>query len=181
MRVAVLSDIHGFDLAVETVLADLDATGPYDAVVIATHSGQALAMLAEPTSAQREVLGAIGYSRNVALLHTDTSLLPDAEHARALDAMLWTRQPMSFLPHVASASPLAGETPITLATAAPEGGWPHDDVLINLAAELPPQFERFKMLVEVVGTEDHHRQPARERWRHYAAQGMPPTPHNMKG
>ena len=55
----------------------------YDAVVIATHSGQALAMLAEPTSAQREVLGAIGYSRNVALLHTDTSLLPDAEQARA--------------------------------------------------------------------------------------------------
>ena len=35
MRVAVLSDIHGFDLAFETVLADLDATGPYDAVVIA--------------------------------------------------------------------------------------------------------------------------------------------------
>ncbi|MCB1937619.1 MAG: DNA polymerase III subunit chi [Rhodocyclaceae bacterium] len=118
---------------------------------------------------------AFGAGRKVAVL------LPDAEHARALDAMLWTRQPMSFLPHVASASPLAGETPITLATAAPEGGWPHDDVLINLAAELPPQFERFKMLVEVVGTEDHHRQPARERWRHYAAQGMPPTPHNMKG
>ena len=40
-------------------------------------------MLAEPTSAQRRVLGAIGYSRNVALLHTDTSLLPDAEQARA--------------------------------------------------------------------------------------------------
>ncbi len=35
MRVAVLSDIHGFDLAFETVLADLDATGPYDAVVVA--------------------------------------------------------------------------------------------------------------------------------------------------
>jgi predicted phosphodiesterase len=35
MRVAVLSDIHGYDLAFETVLADLDATGPYDAVVVA--------------------------------------------------------------------------------------------------------------------------------------------------
>jgi predicted phosphodiesterase len=35
MRVAVLSDIHGFDLAFETVLADLDATAPYDAVVVA--------------------------------------------------------------------------------------------------------------------------------------------------
>ncbi len=34
----------------------------YDAVVIATHPAQALAMLAEPTAAQREVLGALPYS-----------------------------------------------------------------------------------------------------------------------
>ena len=55
----------------------------HDAVVVATHPGQALAMLAEPTPAHVEVLGAIGYSPNMALLHTDTSLLPDAEGARA--------------------------------------------------------------------------------------------------
>ena len=55
----------------------------YDAVVIATHPGHALTMLAEPTPAQREVLGAMPYSPNVALLHTDTSLLPQATDARA--------------------------------------------------------------------------------------------------
>jgi predicted NAD/FAD-binding protein/DUF1365 family protein len=55
----------------------------YDAVIVATHPGQALAMLAEPTTAQREVLGAIGYSRNIALLHTDTSVLPRARQAWA--------------------------------------------------------------------------------------------------
>jgi len=48
----------------------------YDAVVLATHPGQALAMLAEPTAVQRDVLGAMPYSPNTALLHTDTSLLP---------------------------------------------------------------------------------------------------------
>lgn len=48
----------------------------YDAVVIATHPAQALAMLAEPTPRQAEVLGAMPYSPNTALLHTDTSLLP---------------------------------------------------------------------------------------------------------
>jgi predicted NAD/FAD-binding protein/DUF1365 family protein len=47
----------------------------FDAVVIATHPGQALAVLAEPTAAQREVLTAMPYSRNVALLHTDTSVM----------------------------------------------------------------------------------------------------------
>ncbi|HVK27740.1 MAG TPA: FAD-dependent oxidoreductase, partial [Nocardioides sp.] len=60
-------------------------SGPevYDAVVIATHPEQALGMLAEPTTAQREVLGAIPYSPNTALLHTDTRLLPRAEDAHA--------------------------------------------------------------------------------------------------
>jgi predicted phosphodiesterase len=35
MRIAVLSDIHGFSIALERVLADLDATGPYDEIVVA--------------------------------------------------------------------------------------------------------------------------------------------------
>ncbi|GAA2149796.1 hypothetical protein GCM10009844_29860 [Nocardioides koreensis] len=55
----------------------------YDAVVVATHPGHALAMLAEPTPAQREVLGAMPYSPNTALLHTDTSLMPHARNAWA--------------------------------------------------------------------------------------------------
>ena len=54
-----------------------------DAVVVATHPGPALAMLAEPTPEQREVLAAIPYSDNTALLHTDESLLPAAAGARA--------------------------------------------------------------------------------------------------
>jgi predicted phosphodiesterase len=35
MRVAVLSDIHGFSLALETVRADIAEQGPFDAVVVA--------------------------------------------------------------------------------------------------------------------------------------------------
>jgi predicted NAD/FAD-binding protein len=48
----------------------------FDEVVIATHSDQALSMLADPSEAEREILGAIPYQRNEAVLHTDTSLLP---------------------------------------------------------------------------------------------------------
>jgi predicted NAD/FAD-binding protein len=48
----------------------------FDQVVIATHSDQALAMLADPSEAEREILGAIPYQHNEAMLHTDTSLLP---------------------------------------------------------------------------------------------------------
>ncbi len=59
------------------------ATTSYDAVVIATHPEQALTMLEEPTALQREVLTALPYSANTALLHTDTSVLPRASRARA--------------------------------------------------------------------------------------------------
>ncbi|MFC7496364.1 MULTISPECIES: FAD-dependent oxidoreductase [unclassified Nocardioides] len=55
----------------------------FDAVVVATHPHQALAMLADPTPAQSEVLRAIGYSPNTAQLHTDSSLLPQASRAHA--------------------------------------------------------------------------------------------------
>ena len=48
----------------------------FDAVVVATHPGQALSMLAEPTGTQREVLTAMPYSPNTAQLHTDQSVLP---------------------------------------------------------------------------------------------------------
>lgn len=48
----------------------------FDHVVLATHSDQALALLSDPTDAEREVLGAIPYLENRTLLHTDTSVLP---------------------------------------------------------------------------------------------------------
>ena len=60
-----------------------DATRVFDAAVIATHPDQALLMLAEPTDAERAVLGAIPYCTNHAQLHTDESVLPRHGRARA--------------------------------------------------------------------------------------------------
>jgi predicted NAD/FAD-binding protein len=48
----------------------------FDRIVVATHSDQALAPLADPSRAEREVLGAIPYQDNEAVLHTDPSLMP---------------------------------------------------------------------------------------------------------
>jgi predicted NAD/FAD-binding protein len=58
-------------------------TAVFDAIVIATHPDQALLMLAEPTDAERAVLGAIPYCTNHAQLHTDESVLPRHRRARA--------------------------------------------------------------------------------------------------
>jgi uncharacterized protein len=52
-------------------------TESFDRVVIATHSDQALAMLGpNATKAEREVLGAIPYQPNEAVLHTDARMMP---------------------------------------------------------------------------------------------------------
>src|SRR4051794_31806743 len=53
----------------------------FDQVVIATHSDQALALLGDPSEAEREVLSAIPYQRNEAVLHTDASLMPSRRAA----------------------------------------------------------------------------------------------------
>jgi uncharacterized protein len=59
------------------VLVSTDrGTEHFDDVVMACHSDQSLALLADPSPAEREVLGAIRYHRNRAVLHTDTSVLP---------------------------------------------------------------------------------------------------------
>lgn len=59
------------------------ATHPFDKIVVATHADTALGLLADPTPAEKEVLGAFGYSHNETLLHRDATLLPTHLAARA--------------------------------------------------------------------------------------------------
>jgi predicted NAD/FAD-binding protein len=64
----------------------------FDEVVLACHSDQALAMLGTAANeAERAILGAVGYHRNRAVLHTDTGLLP--RNARAWAAWNYERAP----------------------------------------------------------------------------------------
>jgi predicted NAD/FAD-binding protein len=48
----------------------------FDQVFIACHSDQALRLLSDPSHEERDILGAIPYQANEALLHTDASLMP---------------------------------------------------------------------------------------------------------
>ncbi len=63
--------------------ADDDTAESFDGVVVATHPHQALRLLTTPTRRERQLLGAIDYTVNPTLLHTDTSVLPRAERAAA--------------------------------------------------------------------------------------------------
>jgi predicted NAD/FAD-binding protein len=58
-------------------------TERFDKVVLACHSDQSLALLADASAQERAALGAIRYQANRAVLHTDTSVLPRARRAWA--------------------------------------------------------------------------------------------------
>ena len=55
----------------------------FDRVILALHSDQALKILSDPSAAEREILGALPYQQNLAVLHTDTRLLPRSTRAWA--------------------------------------------------------------------------------------------------
>lgn len=76
-----------------TVRDGLGRCETYDHVVIASHSNQALAMLADADAPERAVLGAIGYSPNRVYLHRDPRLMPKRRRAWASwNFLRWPRQ-----------------------------------------------------------------------------------------
>ena len=92
------------------------ASGPeqFDQVVFATHGDQALRLLSDPSAVEREVLTPFVCSKNIAVLHTDASLLPKRRRAWAswnyhlsnspLDAPSVTYQ-MNILQRLSSTEP----------------------------------------------------------------------------
>ena len=55
----------------------------FDAVILATHADQSLALLASPTDDEQRTLSAVRYHPNLAVLHTDTSVMPHKKLAWA--------------------------------------------------------------------------------------------------
>lgn len=62
------------------VLAD-GQRAQFDKVIIAAHADEALAMLSEPTELQRRLLSPFSYQENIAVLHTDPSVMPKTRRA----------------------------------------------------------------------------------------------------
>lgn len=94
---------------------------------------------------------------------------PDQELAERFDRMLWTHPATGFLPHCRIDSPLAGETPVLIATRI--DNTPQHQRLLNLSNELPPAFSRFENLVEIISVNDAVRLPARDRVKYYRDRG----------
>lgn len=84
---AVRRDVLGVTVAIDS---DSDR---YDQVVLACHSDQALALLADASEREQTILGAIPYQRNEVVLHTDASVLPRRRKAWAAWNAFIPREP----------------------------------------------------------------------------------------
>ncbi|MDP9877550.1 putative NAD/FAD-binding protein [Variovorax boronicumulans] len=91
----------------------------FDQVVLATHADRSLALLDAPTGAERALLGALPYSRNLAVLHRDPALMPARRavwsswnylgtrgNAAAPTVTYWMNRLQPHLPQGAAAEPL---------------------------------------------------------------------------
>lgn len=109
--------------------------------------------------------------------HKVSVLIPDGRKAQQFDYLLWSFQPLAFIPHVNGRSPLAPETPVVIGTE--PGQLPHQDVLINLGDTLPADYTRYARVLEVVAPDELGRQAARQRFRQYKSLGITPSAHDL--
>ncbi len=98
------------------------------------------------------------------------------EETQILDELLWTFRQGSFVAH----EPWPGasaEAPVLVGHgAAPET---LKDVLVNLSPEIPPGFERFERVAELVDQDEAVKLAGRRRYKSYQAQGYVIQTHNL--
>lgn len=91
------------------------------------------------------------------------------EDAARFDALLWTYRDDSFLPHQIYDS--NDEDPVDILIsdhAAPES---HQDILLNLGEDIPSFHKQFQQVIEIVYSDPHAQQLARERYKQYRQMG----------
>ena len=104
--------------------------------------------------------------------------VPDREQARHLDRLLWTFKQQSFLPHGLADNSDLELTPILID---PDGNQGRENqVLINLALEVPTFFGSFERLCELVDQEPSVREAGRKRYAYYRDRGYPLHHHEIQ-
>ncbi len=103
---------------------------------------------------------------------------PDDETAREFDRLLWVYKQGGFIGHErigASSDP--GPAAVLIGGVEPPPS--HRDVLVNLGAEVPPFFDRFERVLEIVHGDAAARGASRARFKFYRDRGVTPESHKL--
>ena len=101
----------------------------------------------------------------------------------AFDDLLWTWSDRSFVPHhrLGMDEPAPAGAPAAVVIADSSDADAGDgDLVVNLGQALPPGFERFERIAEVIDADQVRRRCGRERFRQYRERGIEPATHDMK-
>jgi DNA polymerase-3 subunit chi len=116
-----------------------------------------------------------------AYLAAQTVLVWDTDPAelKAFDAMLWTFNDGSFVPHEAlPGSGASSDSPVLLSSGATPSA--NVDIIINLAPDLPPCLDRTPRVIEIIDSDDARRRAGRARFKAYRELGVQPASHNIR-
>lgn len=102
-----------------------------------------------------------------------TFYIPDAKRADTFDKALWVNDPQSFVPHCRADSDVADRTLILITDDL--DAVQQDELVVNLADDVPPGFARFHRLFEIVSQHPADKAAARERMAFYKDRGYPIT------
>lgn len=98
--------------------------------------------------------------------------------AQTLDELLWTFKEDSFIPHnIQGEGP---ELPPAIQLGYGEQARGFNDILLNLATTIPPFYDRFQRVMELVDNEEEAKALSREHYRHYKAQGYTIHTHQIE-
>lgn len=105
-----------------------------------------------------------------------------------LDKMLWTFDPLEFLPHVlvapgqndGAALQQREATPIWLMERVDATQVPSSAVLLNVGGEPVDNPGLFERLIEIVAADGPQREAGRRRWKHYLSAGHAPEKHEVR-
>ncbi len=109
-------------------------------------------------------------------------VVADEHVLNQLDRLLWTFSPLEFIGHCIVGQPgvtahMIAFSPVILSTEV--GHSAHQDVMLNLQTQVPPQFEAFRRVIEIVSLDDADRLQARARWKRYTELGFNITRHDI--
>ena len=98
----------------------------------------------------------------------------DAEY---IDELLWTFKDDSFIPHHLQGEGPEPPPPIQIGLSEPKG---FSDILLNLSTTIPPFYNRFRRVMEIVANLESAKEISRQHYREYKANGCTLHTHQIE-
>lgn len=95
--------------------------------------------------------------------------MPSQQSAEQLNELLWTFKDTSFIPHALAEDPIEPPPLIQIGYQQMPNS---DDILLNLANEIPEFHHVFKRIIEIVSGDATAKQRSRQHYRYYQEQGF---------